>query len=110
MDNRQAIGYMLLACKRLGYTKERTRELFGEMYYLFDIYTEEEAEEKGFDWYHSLEESQKPSRMFVIELDNKDGVLDCKFCGAKDSTMYHLHNRIRFSVVVCKECLTDLRN
>jgi hypothetical protein len=56
MDNRQALGYMLLACKRLGYNKEQAKKLFAEMYYLFDIYTEEEAEEKGFDWYHSLEE------------------------------------------------------
>jgi hypothetical protein len=53
MDNRQALGYMLLACQRLGYSKEQARELYREMYYVFDIYTEEEAEEKGFDWYHS---------------------------------------------------------
>jgi hypothetical protein len=53
MDNRQALGYMLLACQRLGYSKEQARELYREMYYVFDIYTEEEAEKKGFDWYHS---------------------------------------------------------
>jgi hypothetical protein len=58
MDNRQALGYMLLACQRLGYNKEQARELFREMYYLFDIYTEEEAEEKGFRWYHSLEDKK----------------------------------------------------
>ncbi|MYL36048.1 hypothetical protein GLW05_20975 [Pontibacillus yanchengensis] len=56
MDNRQAIGYMLLACKRAGYSKEQAKELFGEMYYLFDIKTEEEAETQGFGWYHSGEE------------------------------------------------------
>ncbi|WP_198020560.1 hypothetical protein [Anoxybacteroides tepidamans] len=56
MDNRQALGYMLLACKRLGYSKEQARELYREMYYSFDLYTEEEAEEKGLEWYHSLDE------------------------------------------------------
>lgn len=56
MDNRQALGYMLLALKRLGYSKEEAKKIYREMYYLFDIYTEEEAEEKGFDWYRSIEE------------------------------------------------------
>lgn len=58
MDNRQAVGYMLLALKRLGYSKEEARKIYREMYYLFDIYTEEEAEEKGFHWYHSLEDEK----------------------------------------------------
>jgi hypothetical protein len=57
MDNRQALGYMLLACKRAGLSKEETRKLLGEMYYLFDIKTEEEAEEQGFAWYHSLDDN-----------------------------------------------------
>ena len=56
MTNRQAIGYMLLAAKNLGLSKEETRKLFAEMYYLFDVKTEEEAEEQGFEWYHSLDE------------------------------------------------------
>jgi len=55
MDNRQAIGYMLLAVKNVGLDKETAKKLFGEMYYLFDIKTEEEAEEQGYDWYHNLE-------------------------------------------------------
>ena len=53
MDNRQAIGYMLLACKRAKMTKEQAKKLYGEMYYLFDIKTEEEAEEQGHEWYHN---------------------------------------------------------
>lgn len=56
MDNRQSIGYALLACQRAGLTKEQTKKVYAEMYYLFDIYTEEEAEEKGFEWYYSDEE------------------------------------------------------
>lgn len=56
MDNRQALGYVFLALKRLGYSKEEAKKIYREMYYLFDIYTEEEAEEKGFDWYRSIEE------------------------------------------------------
>lgn len=56
MDNRQAVGYMLLALKRLGYSKEQARKIYQEMYYTFDVYTEEEAENKGFEWYYSLDE------------------------------------------------------
>lgn len=55
MDNRQAIGYMLLACKKLGYDKEQAKALYSAMYYQFDIHTESEAEEKGHSWYHGLE-------------------------------------------------------
>jgi hypothetical protein len=55
MTNREAIGYMLLAAKRSGMDKEQAKKLFGEMYYLFDTLTEEEAEERGFNWYHSEE-------------------------------------------------------
>lgn len=56
MDNRQAIGYMLLACEKVGLDKEITKKLYREMYWQFDMKTKEEAEEKGFAWYHSLEE------------------------------------------------------
>lgn len=56
MDNRQAIGYMLLACKKLGYTKDQVRELYREMYFEFDFKTEEEAEKIGHEWYVSLED------------------------------------------------------
>lgn len=58
MDNKQALGYMLLACKRLGYTKEQAEKLYREMYYQFDMKTEEEAEEQGFEWYYNLEEEE----------------------------------------------------
>lgn len=56
MDNYQAIGYMLLACKEAGYTKEQAREIYKNMYYMFDMKTEAEAEKQGFDWYNNLEE------------------------------------------------------
>lgn len=49
---------MLLACKRLGYTKEQAEKLYREMYYQFDMKTEEEAEEQGFEWYYNLEEEE----------------------------------------------------
>ena len=51
MTNPQAIGYMLLACREAGMTREQAKKLYSEMYYLFDIKTENEAEEQGFDWY-----------------------------------------------------------
>jgi len=56
MDNRQAIGYMLVACKELGLDKETAQKLYREMYYQFDIKTEEEAEEIGLQWYRDSDE------------------------------------------------------
>lgn len=56
MDNRQALGYMLLACKKLNLPKEQVRELYRQMYWEFDFKTEEEAEEMGFQYYHDLED------------------------------------------------------
>ncbi|MCD5326156.1 MULTISPECIES: hypothetical protein [Pontibacillus] len=53
MDNRQAAGYMLLACQRAGLSKEKTKELYSTMYFMFDVKTEEEAEEQGLGWYHT---------------------------------------------------------
>ncbi|MEG0450925.1 MAG: hypothetical protein RR595_13800 [Lysinibacillus sp.] len=58
MDNRQALGYMLLACKKLGYTKEQARAMYGEMYWLFDFKTEEEAEDQGNSWYDNLRDGE----------------------------------------------------
>lgn len=58
MDNYQALGYMLLACKELGYSKSEAREMFKAMNYMFDIKTEEEAEEQGFEWYYNLEDEE----------------------------------------------------
>ena len=54
MDNRQALGYMLLVCKSLGMDKEQTRKMYLEMLYQFDMKSEEEAEEHGHSWYHNL--------------------------------------------------------
>lgn len=54
MDNRQAISYMLLACKKAKLNKETVDELYSNMYYMFDVKTEEEAEEQGFEWYYGL--------------------------------------------------------
>jgi hypothetical protein len=56
MDNRQALGYLLLACKDLKLDKEYVRNLKRAMYVQFDLKTEEEAEEQGFNWYHSIED------------------------------------------------------
>lgn len=56
MDNRQALGYMLLACKDIGVDKETVRKLKRAMYFQFDLKTEDEAEERGHDWYNELED------------------------------------------------------
>lgn len=58
MTNREAIGYMLLACKEAGVTDlELVRRLKREMYYQFDMKTESEADEQGHAWYVQLDES-----------------------------------------------------
>ncbi|BBW98879.1 hypothetical protein [Geobacillus subterraneus] len=54
MTNRQALGYLLLACKQLGMTKEEATKICQEMEYLFDALTEEEAEEQGWGWYRAM--------------------------------------------------------
>lgn len=55
MNNRQAIGYMLSACKTAGISRETAEKLFEEMYRQFDEKTEEEAQEAGFKWYQENE-------------------------------------------------------
>jgi len=65
MEKGQALGYMLLACKRLGYSKEEARKVYEEMYQVFDLMSEDEAEELGFAWYDNLpdgEEKRKPRK------------------------------------------------
>lgn len=47
MDNRQAISYMQIACNKAGLSYESMRKITTEMYYAFDLYTEEEAEERA---------------------------------------------------------------
>ncbi|SHF97666.1 hypothetical protein [Ornithinibacillus halophilus] len=59
MTNREAIGYMLLACRSLDYNREQVKDLYGKMYNMFDIKCEEEAEEQGFQWYNNLEEKNE---------------------------------------------------
>lgn len=54
MDNYQAIGYMLLACKRANLDKDTVEELYSNMWYMFDMKTEEEAEAQGIEWYRNL--------------------------------------------------------
>lgn len=44
MTNQAALGYMILAAKRKGYTEEQIRELEGAMLYMMDMKTEDEAE------------------------------------------------------------------
>lgn len=55
MDNNQALGYMLLACKEAGIDKETVRKIAQNMYWQFDTKTEEEAEEQGWAWYRELD-------------------------------------------------------
>lgn len=72
MDNRQAIGYLLLACKELGMSKEEAQKLYGAMYGAFDMKTEEEAEQQGHDWYNSLEDTPEPWEKDLNDFINRN--------------------------------------
>lgn len=63
MDNYQAIGYMLLACKRAGLDLDTTQKIYSNMYYMFDMKTEEEAETQGFKWYRDMQEERYRDNM-----------------------------------------------
>jgi hypothetical protein len=52
MNNREAIGYMLLAAKELKLDKETIKKLRSAMYRNFDEKTEGEAEEQGHKFYY----------------------------------------------------------
>lgn len=71
MTNEQAIGYMLLACKDVGLRKDTIRQIYRAMYYQFDMKTEEEAEEKGHDWYFAYDELSEDEQLFLNEMNRK---------------------------------------
>lgn len=50
MTNEQAQGYVLLACKELGMSKEEAEKLIYAMESNFDRYTEQDAQQLGFKW------------------------------------------------------------
>ena len=54
MDH-NTLGFLLLACKRLNYSKEEARNILSEMLIIMETQTAEEANE-GFSWYEKLEE------------------------------------------------------
>lgn len=58
MDNYQAIGYMLLACKKAEISLDDVKRIYSSMYYMFDMKTEDEAEKQGLEWYHSMIENE----------------------------------------------------
>lgn len=53
MTNEQAQGYVLLACKELGISKKQAEKIIYAMESQFDIQSEQEAREKGFQWLYS---------------------------------------------------------
>jgi LysM repeat protein len=60
MENRQAMGYFLLACEKVGIREHVVRKLFEELSDTFENYTPEEAEVEGHKWYNSLEKKKMP--------------------------------------------------
>lgn len=53
MTNKQALGYMLLACKDLKLDKDQADKLWNAMFQNMDEFTEEEAQENGHEWLNS---------------------------------------------------------
>lgn len=45
MNNAAAVGYMIMAAKKLGMSDEEIRELESLMHHCMDIHSEEEAED-----------------------------------------------------------------
>lgn len=58
MDNYQAIGYMLLACKRAGIALEDVKKIHRGMWYMFDVKTESEAEKQGVEWFDGMRDKE----------------------------------------------------
>lgn len=51
MDNDQAVGYMLLACKEIGKTRKEAGELLLAMLDMFARNTEKEAQRNAAKWF-----------------------------------------------------------
>lgn len=66
MDNYQAVGYMLLACKRAETPLKDVKKIYSNMYYMFDMKTEKEAEKQGFEWFNEMRERE------AYEEENED--------------------------------------
>ncbi|GAE37596.1 hypothetical protein [Halalkalibacter akibai] len=70
MNDRTILGYILLACKKLNYTKEEARKLIAEVSILLITKTDEELED-GFQWYKELEEKDIKTEMKQTEMGIK---------------------------------------
>lgn len=55
MDKNQALGFMLIACEKIGLSKNQASQLFETMSLQFDLKTEVEAEEQGFNWFENAD-------------------------------------------------------
>jgi hypothetical protein len=61
MKDRLFLSFILLACKKLKYSKKEARDLLVELSILMETKSDEEAEE-GFQWYESLEEERRKNQ------------------------------------------------
>jgi hypothetical protein len=90
MKDRMILGYMLLACKQLNYTKEEVRNFIGELSILLETKTEEEIEE-GFQWYMELDESEN-------KIENKPTKMDIKPKNPRKITRFPEGYRSKLSI------------
>jgi hypothetical protein len=54
MDNYEAEGYMILALHRAGFNIHEIKKVKRELWHLFDVKSESEAEEQGSKLYERL--------------------------------------------------------
>lgn len=54
MDNDQARGYAILAMRNAGIKDREIVKAVKELYYVFDVVTESEAEERGKEAYYQI--------------------------------------------------------
>ncbi|QED47009.1 DnaA N-terminal domain-containing protein [Cytobacillus dafuensis] len=54
LDQNQALGYFLLACKDANVPEETIKEVYKNMKWYFDMKSREDAEEEGHKWFRSL--------------------------------------------------------
>lgn len=58
MDNDQAIGYLLLACRNANQPARFAEHLANQMAFIMSELTEEEANKKGFEWLKAEKEGE----------------------------------------------------
>lgn len=80
MDNFKSLGFLLLACKQLNYSKVETRDILCETLILMQTKTSEEADE-GFKWYADLNNENEKNNNKSVPSDRNVNLVKQKLLG-----------------------------